>query len=159
MEKKRKKIKIRSIIIVLVIILLIILGILIIRNITNNDSREVSAQSENTVIGYVEEIEDGIKVNTSKAMNTSKTLDGLLISNIQLSNRSGMTSFLADVTNNTDKSTSVKTVEITLLSYNGEEMAKLTGIINALNPGETTELNIATTSDYVTAYDFTITEK
>ena len=40
-----------------------------------------------------------------------------------------------------------------------EELAKLTGVINSLEPGESTQLNIATTSNYITAYDFKIEEK
>ena len=51
------------------------------------------------------------------------------------------------------------TIQITLLSYDGEELAKLTGVINSLEPGETAELNIATTSNYITAYDYRIEEK
>lgn len=163
MDRKKKKIKFSSIIILAIVIVILIMVIVFsVKKLTQsdeNDSENGNTDLENNTVSYVQEIEDGIKVNTSTAMNTSKTLDGLLITNIQLSNRSGMTSFLADVTNNTDKATPVKTVEITLLSNNGEEMTKLTGIINALQPGETTELNIATTSDYITAYDFTIVEK
>lgn len=163
MDKKKKKVKLSSIIILaIVIVILIMVIVFAVKKLTQNDGDNAEMENttlENNTVSYVQEIEDGIKVNTSTAMNTSKTLDGLLISNIQLSNRSGMTSFLADVTNNTDTATSVKTVEITLLSNNGGEMTKLTGIINALAPGETTELNIATTSDYITAYDFTIAEK
>ena len=146
------------ILVIAVILIIAVVAIYLINRAGNSDGNGKN-QTENQVESYVQEIEDGIKVNTSTAMNTSKTLGDLLITNIQLSNRSGMTSFLADVTNNGTEATQVKTIQITLLSYDGEELAKLTGVINSLEPGETTELNIATTSNYITAYDFRIEEK
>lgn len=149
----------KKIIIILVIAMILIIAVVAIYLINKRSSLGEKESVQNEVQSYVQEIEDGIKVNTSTAMNTSKTLGDLLITNIQLSNRSGMTSFLADVKNNGTEATPVKTIQITLLSYDGEELAKLTGVINSLKPGETTELNIATTSNYITAYDFKIEEK
>ena len=161
MAKTSKKIKLNSLLIVLAILVVLIIAIVAIIRMNQNKSEEQNGNESNAqnTVSYVEEIEDGVKLNTSTAMNTSKTLNGLLISNIQLSSRSGMTNLLADVTNNNSTATTVKTVEITLLSEDGQELTKLTGIINAMQPGETTELNISTTSNYVEAYDFTITEK
>lgn len=146
-------------IIILVIAVILIIAVVAIYLINKKDSSDENSNTQNEVESYVQEIEDGIKVNTSTAMNTSKTLGDLLITNIQLSNRSGMTNLLAEVVNNSDETTPLKTVEITLLSYDGEELAKLTGVINSLEPGESTQLNIATTSNYITAYDFRIEEK
>ena len=70
-----------------------------------------------------------------------------------------MTTLLADVTNNTGAVTNVQTVDITLIDYNGNELTTVTGIIDALEVGATTQLNIAMTSDYINAYDFRITLK
>ena len=155
---KTKK-KSNKIIIILVIAVILIIAVLAIYLINKKDSSDENSNTQNEVESYVEEVEDGVKLNTSTAMNTSKTLGNLLITNIQLTNRSGMTNLLAEVVNNSEETTPLKTVEITLLSYDGEELAKLTGVINSLEPGESTELNIATTSNYITAYDFKIEEK
>ena len=149
----------KKIIIILVIAVILIIAVLAIYLINKKDSSDENSNTQNEVESYVEEVEDGVKLNTSTAMNTSKTLGNLLITNIQLTNRSGMTNLLAEVVNNSDEATPLKTVEITLLSYDGEELAKLTGVINSLEPGESTKLNIATTSNYRTAYDFKIEEK
>ena len=155
---KTKK-KSNKIIIILVIAMILIITVLAIHLINKKDSSDENSNTQNEVESYVQEVEDGVKLNTSTAMNTSKTLGNLLITNIQLTNRSGMTNLLAEVVNNSEETTPLKTVEITLLSYDGEELAKLTGVINSLEPGESTELNIATTSNYITAYDFRIEEK
>lgn len=154
MSKNNKKI-----IIILVIAVILIIAVVTIYLINKKGSSDENSNTQNEIESYVEEIEDGVKLNTSTAMNTSKTLGNLLITNIQLTNRSGMTNLLAEVVNNSDEATPLKTVEITLLSYDGEELAKLTGVINSLEPGESTQLNISTTSNYITAYDFRIDEK
>lgn len=149
----------KKIIIILVIAVILIIAVVAIYLINKKGSSDENENTQNEVESYVEEVKDGVKLNTSTAMNTSKTLGNLLITNIQLTNRSGMTNLLAEVVNNSEEATPLKTVEITLLSYDGEELVKLTGVINSLEPGESTELNIATTSNYITAYDFRIEEK
>lgn len=149
----------KKIIIILAIAVILIIAVIAIYLINKRSRQDETSNTQNEVESYVQEVEDGVKLNTSTAMNTSKTLGNLLITNIQLTNRSGMTNLLAEVVNNSDEATPLKTVEITLLSYDGEELAKLTGVINSLEPGESTELNIATTSNYITAYDFRIEEK
>lgn len=154
-----------KIIIVLGCIIILFIGICLLVVFRNQDI-EAGRQEEHTNYiqeeekeSYVEEIEDGIKINKSTKLNEAKQVEGFLISNIQLTTKDGMTTFLADVTNQTEQASDIKTVEIILLTQNNEELAKLTGIINALDKGETTQLNIALTSDYVEAYDFKVTIK
>ena len=55
--------------------------------------------------------------------------------------------------------TKAQTIEITLVNEDGSEIAKVTGILNTMKAGESTQLNIATTSDYVNAYDFKVAIK
>ena len=139
----------------LAIILVIIIAILIMK--FNKKEPEERQNETNTIANsYVEEVEDGIKLNKSTKLNEAKEVEGLQISNIQLTTKDGMTTLLADVKNITDKKTEVKAIEITLLKEDGSEIAKLIGIINEIEAGESTQLNIATTSDYVNAYDFEV---
>ena len=95
-KTKNNNKKIIIILVIAIILIITLVAIYLINRAGNSDENE-NNQTENQVESYVQEVEDGIKVNTSTAMNTSKTLGDLLITNIQLSNRSGMTSFLADV--------------------------------------------------------------
>ena len=157
-KKKRK-----SILALGAIIILIIIGIILIttlsQNSKNTKEEELNQNQSSNQESYVEEIEDGIKINKSTKLNEAKEVDGLQISNIQLTTEGGMTTLLADVTNNSGAKTPVKQIEITLVREDGSEIAKITGIINELEVGATTQLNISTTSDYVEAYDFLVSTK
>ncbi len=160
--KNTNKKKTRSMNVWMLILLVAIIVVVIVIVINNKKSKKESANTangENTSNSYVEEIEDGVKINKSTRLNEAKEIDGLTVANIQLTTESGMTTLLADVTNNSGARTEVKSIEITLLSEDGAELTKVTGIINALEAGETTQLNIAMTSDYVNAYDFNINIK
>ena len=155
-KQKDKKINLWVIIILVVLVIAIIVGI-VVKNAGNDDGDENVVESPGTEqVEYVEEIEDGVKINTSTKLNEAKQVDGLTITNIQLTTKNGMSTLLADVINNTDETTDLKTIELTLLDYNGEEIVTSTGIIDSIEPGETTQLNISMTSDYVNAYDFSV---
>lgn len=157
-KRKNKKTKGVQLWMVLVIIVVIIIGILLVVQ-NNNKKQEVSGDTEQTASkkeGYVEEIEDGVKINKSSKLNEAKEIDGLMITNIQLTTKDGMTTLLADVTNNSGVKTEVKPVQITLLKQDGSELVTVTGIIDKLDVGGTTQLNIAMTSNYIEAYDFQV---
>lgn len=157
-EVKRKKSKGIQMWMVLVVIALIVIGIIVLVQ-NNNKKQEVSSgtvQTDSKKEGYVEEIEDGVKINKSSKLNEAKEIDGLTITNIQLTTKDGMTTLLADVTNNSGASTAVRSVQITLLKQDGSELVTVTGIIDKLDVGGTTQLNIAMTSNYIEAYDFEV---
>ena len=157
-KKKRK-----SILALGTIIILIVIGIILITTLLQNSKKtkeeELNQNQSSNQESYVEEIEDGIKINKSTKLNEVKEVEGLQISNIQLTTEGGMTTLLADVKNNSGAKTEVKQIEITLVREDGSEIAKITGIINELEVGATTQLNISTTSDYVEAYDFLVSTK
>ena len=158
--KKREKI----LVICLVIILVLVITLVILNVFKNNKSKQTNVDnnvenSETKKESYVEEMEDGTKINKNKKLNEAKKVDGLTITNIQLTTKDGMTTLLADVINNSDTKTELKTVNITLLDKDGKELTKLVGVINELEVGATTQLNISMTSDYVNAYDFKVTVK
>lgn len=156
-EVKRKKNKGIPMWMLVIIIALIVTGILVlIRNNNKQEDAKDKVQTEAKKEGYVEEIEDGVKINKSSKLNEAKEIDGLTITNIQLTTKDGMTTLLADVTNNSGAKTEVKPVQITLLKQDGSELVTVTGIIDKLEVGGTTQLNIAMTSNYVVAYDFMI---
>ncbi len=156
--KKMKIEKNKKILICLIIIVLIIaISTIIVKNKKKEQDKKTE---ENTVNeSYVEEIEDGIKINKSTKLNETKEVGGLTISNIQLSKESGMTNLLADVTNKSNSKTGIKTLKITLLDIDGNELTTVTGIVNELEVNASTQLNISMTSDYINAYDFRVVEK
>ena len=165
-EQRRKNTKAKtskqkrnsSILAILLIIIVIIIAIVVFSNLFKKDN--VSKNNENvtntTSESYVEELGDGIVLNKSRALNETKEIGGFVVSNIQLTTKDGMTTLLADVKNNTGAKTSLKTAEITLLDNNNEELVTVKGIINEMEAGGTSKLNISMTSNYVNAYDFKI---
>ena len=77
-------------------VVFIIVLIAIIINVNKKDAQPTSTEDES----YVQEMNDGISINKSTKLNEAKLVNGLLISNIQLTEKDGMTTLLADVTNN-----------------------------------------------------------
>lgn len=149
--KRRKELKV----IVAFIVVFIIVLIAIIINVNKKDAQPTSTEDES----YVQEMDDGISINKSIKLNEAKLVNGLLISNIQLTEKDGMTTLLADVTNKTEQKTELKKLKIVLLDESGNEIAAMTAFINAINAGETTQLNTSTTSNYIKAYDFNVVEE
>lgn len=139
------------------IILVLVIGILVIVKVNQKDASGNAVKlSEVTQV----EAKDGTKVNTSEALKKDKMLDGLKISNIELTtDKNGNTRLLADVENTKNTQSNMKSVEVTILNKAGQELGKVSGVIVPLGAGEKTQLNINVTTAYETAYDFTITEK
>lgn len=146
---KKRKISIKAWVIVAIILIIIIVAVIV--NINKKNKHETTENDENS---YVEEIADGIRINKSTKLNESKLVNGLLISNIQLTESDGMTTLLADVTNKTEQKTSFKKLRIILLDENENEISSMIAFLNNINAGETTQLNVSTTSNYIKAYEF-----
>ncbi len=165
-EQRRKNTKAKtskqkrnsSILAILLVIIVIIIAVVVFSNLlkkdtdSKNNENGTNTESES----YVEELGDGIVLNKSRALNETKEIGGFVVSNIQLTTKDGMTTLLADVKNNTGAKTTLKTAEITLLDNNNEEVVTVKGIINEMEAGGTSKLNISMTSNYVNAYDFKI---
>ena len=149
--KRRKELKV----IVAFTVVFIIVLIAIIINVNKKDAQPTSTEDES----YVQEMDDGISINKSTKLNEAKLVNGLLISNIQLTEKDGMTTLLADVTNKTDQNTELKKLKIVLLDESGNEIATMMAFVNAINAGETAQLNASTTSNYIRAYDFKVVEE
>ena len=155
MASKHAKRKNELKVIVAFTVVFIIVLIAIIINVNKKDAQPTSTEDES----YVQEMNDGISINKSTKLNEAKLVNGLLISNIQLTEKDGMTTLLADVTNKTDQNTELKKLKIVLLDESGNEIATMMAFVNAINAGETAQLNASTTSNYIRAYDFKVVEE
>ena len=78
---------------------------------------------------YTTELDDGTKINTGEEFNSTKTYGSLEISNIQFTEKEGMTVLLADVTNKGSTTHENEVVEITILGENGEELSTTKPVI------------------------------
>jgi len=155
--KKNEKI----IISILIIITLLMTIIFFVRNRNeevNEPENENNIESENTVVKeeFVQVLDDGTKLNISDELEKVKNIDGIEISNIQLTHKDGLTVLLADIKNNTGKKTSLKKIDVTLLDKEGKELAKISGLIEEMEIDGTTQLNTVVTSDYANVYDFKV---
>ena len=99
-EFNRKRV---IIILIIFIIAIVVIGILT----TSRKSRdnEISVQSEvqNQESTYYQKLEDGTKINNSTELNKEKNYKGLKITNIQLTEKNGMSVLLANVENTSGK--------------------------------------------------------
>ena len=159
MKKKEK----RMLLILLVILVIAIVIFVVNKNLkkeNNSNGNENTTQQENTETEeFVQVLEDGTKLNTSKKLNERKEVNGLTFENVQFTEQNGKSVLLADVTNNSGKAIDVTLVDVILLDKNGQEIVKLGGIISPLKPGEKTQFNTSMTLDYANAYDFKIVVK
>ena len=162
-QKKGMKKNEKIVIAVLLIITIILIVILCARNSKNNDESTTSTSSssiseDTTENEYVTLLDDGTKLNTSTKLNETKTLGGLEITDIQLTESNNMTQLLATVTNTSDETDGDFLATLTLVDESGETLIELKAYIPELDPGEDTQLNTSAGFDYSEAYDFVISK-
>ena len=146
---------------IVLLVAVVIIAIVLIVVLTNRNGEEAVQQGEqeNEIVNeekYTTELEDGTKLNTSEEFNNTKTYGNLEISNIQYTEKDGMSVLLADVTNNGTTRHEVEIVKITILGDNGEVITEIKPIIGEIEPGETIQLNASIKADVANAKDFTI---
>ena len=167
--KRRKSNYKKSLIIFIVVLIIIVLLIYFITSKKQKKQQEQINQlieqsqeltiTDSNLAEYVKETNDGTKINISPKINETKTIDGLEITNIQITSSNGVTTLIADVKNNTDTATALKNVLVKFLDQNGKELVSVNGIIMPLEIGQSTKLNVSLSSNYVTAYDISIVNK
>lgn len=162
-EKKRSKfskIRIAISVIIIIIVFIICFKILSKKDIDDTENNENEFVLYNSSIAdYVKKSEDGTKINISPKINQDIKLNELDIKNIQLTCKNGITTLLADVSNNTNKDSEMKNINIKFLDENNKEIRTVSGYIPALKIGETTKLNVSMSSNLIIAYDIEFSEK
>ena len=150
--KKEEK---RMICILLIILVVTIVGLTMWRNSKNKEQQnEEEVQEEK----YVQVLEDGTRLNISEKLKETKTIEGIEINNIQLTEQGGQTMLLAQATNKNTVDSPVMGINIIVVDKEGKEVGKIQGVVSPLKAGETKQLNINTQDDYANAYDFSITK-
>ena len=161
-KKKGMKRNEKIVIAVLLIITIILIVILHMRNSSNNSSDEtIETSSESVVVedgGYVRTYSDGTKLNMSEALNEDKEIDGIEITDIQLTESDNITQLLATLTNTSDETQGGYSVTLTLVDEDGEELTEMKAYIPELEPNGSTQLNTSIGFDYSDAYDFVISK-
>ncbi len=155
MENKKRNIIIGIVILIIIVILIAVFG-----NKKNKNKQNENEQTDNQVTEeFVNVLDDGTRLNTSNKLKETKTIDGMEISNFQLTAKDNVTILLGTITNKSDAVKGDYPVNIKILDKQGNEIITVGGYIGELQPGATTQLNCSATFDYANAYDFEITKK
>ena len=147
----------KMIIILIIVAVLIIGGILLLTRNRRSEEPAGGNETNEPVEEFVQVLDDGTKLNTSEELHKTKMLDGLEISDLQLTERGNETVLLGTVRNTTD-AVQTSVFNITLIDKTGSEITTLQAYIEGLQPGASTELNVSTTLDYANAYDFRVSK-
>lgn len=156
MKKKEKRM-----IAVLVIITIIVIIIAIWMKYSKEPKEEVERQQvkvESTGEN-VEVLEDGTRLNTSNKLKETKKINGMEISNFQLTEKDNVTLLLGTVTNTSSTKQGGYPVKVKIVDKQGNEIITVGAYLGELEPGESTQFNTSATFDCVNAYDFSISEK
>ena len=108
---------------------------------------------------FVSVLDDGTRLNTSDKLHETKTVDGLEITNFQLTEKDNVTLLLGTVTNTSDTKKGGYPVDVKIVDRQGNEIITIVAFIGSLEPGQSTQFNTSATFDYANAYDFSIPQK
>ena len=160
-SNEKKMIAILLLILVILVIVVIIFAVTKNKGTGKNENTEVknTVAENNKVEEFVQVQSDGTKLNTSTKLNQAKEVNGFKFENIQFTEKNGQSVLLADVTNNTGKTTDLTLVDVILLDKNGKEIVTVGGMISPLQAGAKTQFNTSMTIDYANAYDFKVVIK
>ena len=168
MKKEKEKdlfLKIVLIAIIVGIIVFIIMNIVKSKNSKEgvgqnyqNQNGESQQVEENAVKEeFVQQTDDGTKVNVGSKITDDKDVNGLKFTNVQLTEKNNQSTLLADVENATGKSlTDYTNLDITFLTKDGQEIITVKGILPPLKSGDKTQFNTGLTQDVANAYDIKI---
>lgn len=118
----------------------------------NNNSTDLSNTENVTVTN------EGEKINNSEELAKEKTFDGMIIRDISLSAKGGLTSFFATVVNESGKDQTARPIQVIFTNNAGEESV-LEAYLSDVKAGGTTYIDASTTEDLSNAHDFKIVEK
>ena len=156
MKKNEKRL---IVVLVLAVIIVMIIGVLLKKDNKVEDKRPVAQQDPTTQEeeeSYTTKLEDGTKINISDSFNNTKTYKNLEISNIQFTEKNGMTVLLADVLNKDANKHEPEIVKILVIGDNNEIITEIKPVIGTIEANGTAKLNASITADVANAKDFKI---
>lgn len=159
MARRKKGINLITLILIILVIIIAITVIVKITGKNSNKKQTNGVQNQEQEEKFVKVLENGEKLNTNSKLNENKSIEGLELSNIQLTYKDGITNLLCDVRNTSKKNIKMQEVEIVLLDEDGNTIYKMPGVIEEIEAGATKQFNTSITADFANAYDFKIVKK
>ena len=135
----------------IVISILVIITIFAIIMLVRSKSKKVSSdETENQVEEkYVSLLEDGTKLNKSTKLQETKYIDGMEITNFQVTEKDNVTVLLGTITNTSSTVKGDYPVDIKILDDQGNEIVTVGGYIGEIKPGESMQLNSSATFEII----------
>lgn len=149
----------KKMIAVLVAITVIVIIIAIVRGGGKKEEEKTGKENTAPAEEFVQVLDDGTRLNTSEDLKKMKTIDGMEITNIQLTEKGNQTLLLGNITNPTDTTKGGFIADVTVLDKQGNEIITIDAIIGEIKPGESQQFSTSATFDYANAYDFKIEKK
>ena len=152
--ERNKGISLTTLVLVVVAILIIVaLAVLLMGG---NEEKDNVSQENKSVEEFVEVLGDGTKLNTSSKLSETKTIEGLTISDFQLTEKGSQTVLLGKIRNNGSQARGGFPATVIILDKAGSEIVRLVAYIPEVAPNGEEELNVSSTLDYANAYDIRI---
>ena len=156
-------------ILIAVLIIIAILAIVFVVNKNNSEKQVQMAQEQpntetqqtNTTVPVLENVKNlgnGTSLNTSSQLNKEKEYNGIKISDIQLTLKGNKTELLINAKNTTDTATEFQMLKLKFIDKDGNELQTIGCAIKSLEPGEITQTSATASSNFINAYDFTISK-
>ena len=150
----------RAIIFLIGIVVILLIIFFVIVN-SNNKKETVNQEVQiNTVEDdnisteeYVNILEDGTKLNNNSNLQKDKIFDNMEITDIQLTEKDGVSQLIANVTNNTQEIKGGYPIRIKMLDDKQNEIVTIDAYLKELEPGESTQLSTSATQDFANSYD------
>ena len=122
--------------------------------------QQTQKQEENKVEQeFVQELGDGLSINTSDKLKKTKKFEGLEIKDLQLTKKDGLSQILGTVINTTKEIIPEQILRLKIIDKSGEEIISIDAYVKALEAGESSQFNTSASFDYVNAYDFVVSKK
>ena len=144
---------------VLVVITVIVIIIAIVRSTGKKEEPKDEKVAEVSQEEFVQLLDDGTRLNTSEDLKKTKTIDGMEITNIQLTEKGNQTLLLGNIKNTTDTTKGGFIADVTVLDKQGNEIITIDAYIGEIKPGESQQFSTSATFDYANANDFKIEKK
>lgn len=143
---------------ILVAITAVVIIIAIMMNV--NKSKEGTTEKEmKQTESTISLFDDGTTLNNSAKLQETKKLEGMEISQIQLTQKNGETQLIATITNTSSTDQGDYPVIVKMLDKEGKEVGTMNGYIGKIKPQNSIKFSTEATLDSSNVYDFTITKK
>lgn len=141
----------------ILILVLITVIVIVINIVVKNRNSEEEKSSTNTEL--VQTQDDGTKTNISELVGEQKKFEEFDVTNTSITEKNGLATITANITNNTSNEIKEFPVTIKLLNKDGEIIQEVGAYVGTIKAGETRQINATVNMDISEIYDFTITRK